>query len=507
MKIFDTRLIQEIDAYTIKHEPVASIDLMERAANACTDWIEHNTGSDSKFLIFAGPGNNGGDGRAIARLLTDHGFSDVTLYQLSLNSSLSPDAQINHDRLLKQGKVKVFDINSDTELPDIDTSGIIIDALFGTGLNRPLSGMPARVVQHINAAGCHIISVDIPSGLMGEDNAGNISDNIIQASDTLTFQFPKRSFLFAENEKFVGRWHILDIGLHQAAIITTPTQYHYLDEHIIAGKIKSRSTFSHKGTFGQALLISGSYGMMGAAILASKACLKSGAGLLTVHIPRLGYPIVQGAVPESVFSIDKSDHYFSGIASIQAYEAVGIGPGIGTGKETVAALETVFRNVVKPMVVDADALNIIAYKKEMLDILPKGTIITPHPREFDRMFGTSSSGYERNMMQIEMAHKLQVIIILKGAFTSVALPDGSCFYNSTGNPGMATAGSGDILTGIILSLLSQGYDPADAAKLGPYIHGLAGDLAAVDSGYNALIASDIINYLGKAFLKIERYGS
>ncbi|MBN2481879.1 MAG: NAD(P)H-hydrate dehydratase [Bacteroidales bacterium] len=505
MKVFDTAQIKEIDAYTIRHEPVASIDLMERAAKACAEWLEKEISRDAKFLVFTGPGNNGGDGWAIARLLVDRGFQHISVYHMIVGDAISADAGLNRQRLMEQGKAEINEIHHNSKLPEIEKSGIVIDALFGSGLSRPLSGLPASVVRHINAAGCRVIAVDIPSGLMGEDNTGNMPDHIICATDTLTFQFPKRSFFFQENERFTGRWHMLDIGLHPDAIGSTTTTFHYLEDQDVANKIKSRPRFSHKGTFGNALLIAGSYGMMGAAILASKACLRSGTGLLTAHVPKLGYPVIQGVVPETIFSIDRSDLYFSGISSIETFNAVGVGPGIGTGTETSRALEALFGNSDKPMVIDADALNIIARMKGMLDMLPEDTIITPHPREFDRIFGESSSGYGRNLLQTEMAEKYHIIIVLKGANTSVALPDGTCFFNSTGNPGMATAGSGDVLTGIILSLLAQGYEPADAATLGPFVHGLAGDLAAADFGYHALIASDIINYLGKAFLKLVTF--
>lgn len=515
MKIFDTAQIKEIDAYTIRHEPVASIDLMERAAGACADWlkkyitrdVKDASNGETEFIVFTGPGNNGGDGWAVARLLIDRGFQHVTVYHVIVGKEISPNAQTNKQRLMDQGKATIVEIHPRSRLPEIDRSVVVVDALFGSGLSRPLSGLPAGVVQHINATGCRVVSVDIPSGLMGEDNSDNVPDHIIHATHTLTFQSPKRSFFFSENESFTGRWHVLNIGLHQDAINATPSDFQYLEVQEVIGRLRSRSTFSHKGTFGNALLISGSYGMMGAAILASRACLRSGTGLLTAHVPGLGYPIIQNAVPESIFSIDKSEFCFTGIASIEAYDAIGVGPGLGAGPETIGALETVFRNSSKPLVVDADALNIIAQNMEMLNMLPENSVITPHPKEFDRIFGKSVSGYRRNLLQIEMAEKYHIVIVLKGAFTSVALPDGTCFFNSTGNPGMATAGAGDVLTGVILSLLSQGYDPADAATVGTYVHGLAGNLAADESGYYALIASDIVDHLGKAFNKLENHGS
>lgn len=507
MKIFDTRQIKEIDAYTIRHEPIPSIDLMERAAETCTSWLVKRTDRNAQFFVFAGPGNNGGDGWAIARLLIGRGYQDVTVYQLNIGNMISDDSRINRQRLIDQGKARIFEIHSESDLPEIDKNTIVIDALFGSGLSRPIAGLPASIIKHINVAGCRVIAIDIPSGLMGEDNSGNTHDHIIHATETITFQFPKRSFLFAENEKYVGQWHILDIGLHHEAIQSTPSNFQYIVFDDIVNALKPRSAFSHKGTFGHALLIAGSYGMMGAAILASKACLRTGVGLITSHVPRLGYPIIQAVVPESIFSIDKSDHRFTGIDLSEPYTALGVGPGIGTGAETIHAFEKLLKDFRKPVVIDADALNIIAQKKELLNIISPDSILTPHPKEFDRIFGNSQSGYARNILQIEMAQKFKIIIVLKGAHTSVALPDGTCFFNSTGNPGMATAGCGDVLTGMILSLLSQGYDPARAAILGPFIHGLAGDIAVGETGYHACIASDIIHSLGNAFVKLESHVS
>jgi hydroxyethylthiazole kinase-like uncharacterized protein yjeF len=505
MKIFETKEIREIDEHTIRNEPISSTDLMERAARGCLSWIIENLAPDTPFMVFTGPGNNGGDGWAIARLLADQGYEKVQLCHLQISHIISADSEINRKRLISQGKVPVTGISSESDFPVIDTHSIIIDTLFGSGLSRPLEGLSVSLVKHINTSGCRILSIDIPSGLMGEDNTDNLDSGIIRASVTLTFQFPKRSFFYAENEKYTGRWYIIPIGLHPGLIAQKETGFYYTGIEDLYGRLIKRMRFSHKGTYGHALLIAGSYGMLGAAILAARACLRSGAGLLTTHVPGAGYPIMQAVVPESVYSIDADEIRFSKCPSLEKYAAIGAGPGIGMDVKTASALESLLRSCNNPMVLDADALNIMAGSPEMLDMLLGNTIITPHPGEFDRLAGASENAFKRNQRQIEFSQKHRLIIILKGAYTSVTLPDGRCFFNSTGNPGMATAGCGDVLTGIVLSLLAQGYAPDEAAIIGTFIHGLAGDLAACETGEEALIASDVINNIGSAINKLHNH--
>jgi hydroxyethylthiazole kinase-like uncharacterized protein yjeF len=505
MKIFDTRQIREIDEYTIRNEPIPSVNLMERAAMGCVIWLKEKISSDSPIKIFAGPGNNGGDGWAIARLMADRGYKQINLYLLQISQIISPDSVINRKRLLEQQKVTVNEIREESDFPVITTDDVVIDALFGSGLSRPLEGMSVNLIKHINNFANRVYSIDIPSGLMGEDNTANPETGIIKATHTLTFQFPKRSFLFSENETYTGGWYIIPIGLHPDIIAEMHSDYYYLIHADLQCLFKKRRKFSHKGNYGHALLISGSYGMMGAAILAAKACLRSGAGLLTSHVPKSGLPVMQVSVPESICSIDKSKDYFTGFSKIQNYTAVGIGPGIGVSSQTIRAFRNLLNTCDRPMIIDADALNILAGNPEMLELLPENSILTPHPKEFDRIAGDSENGFRRNQRQIEFARRNKVIVVLKGAHTSIALPDGCCYFNSTGNPGMATAGSGDVLTGIILSLLAQGYPSSHAAMLGVFIHGLAGDIAADAVGQQALIASEIINHLAQAFIKFENY--
>jgi ADP-dependent NAD(P)H-hydrate dehydratase / NAD(P)H-hydrate epimerase len=505
MKVFEASQIREIDEYTILHEPIASVDLMERAASGCVEWLCARLKPDDHIKIFAGPGNNGGDGWAIARILANWGYMHISLYMLQISRIISNDSVVNRHRLQEQNKVPIFEISSENDFPRLDHHDLIIDALFGSGLSRPLDGLSASLVRHLNASGCPIFAIDIPSGLKTDDQGTNAENAVIRATHTLTFEFPKRAFFYAENAKYTGDWHIIPIQLHASIISEKETPYHYILPEDIQKIFRSRVKFAHKGLFGHALLIAGSYGMAGAAILAGRAALRSGVGLLTTHVPRAVYPIIQGSVPESIFDIDSDEQYFSGLSTEKQFSAVGIGPGIGTLDISVKAFESLLKNSDRPLVIDADALNILSEKPVLYSLLPAQSILTPHPGEFDRLAGKSDSGFVRNRKQIEFAQKYNVIVLLKGAYTSIAMPDGTCCFNSTGNPGMSTAGSGDVLTGIILSLLAQGYPPSDAALLGAFTHGLAGDLAASDFGHQSLIASDIINYLGKAFLKIENH--
>ena len=498
MKIFTSDQVRQIDKYTIENEPVTSIDLMERAARQITGWLTDYYDQRYSFAVFSGPGNNGGDGLAVARMLLQQ-FYKVTVYIIRISDKLSPDAKINYDRLKKLDNAEIYNIRDNDHLPELSENEIILDAIFGSGLNRHSDGLSARIIKHLNSLSNTRISIDIPSGLFGEDNTNNHAENIIKADLTLTLQFPLLSFFFAENEQYTGKWEVLPIGLAKNAIREIDSPYRYILSGDISVLLKKRKRFSHKGTFGNVLLIAGSYGMMGAAVLSAKAALRTGSGLVTVHLPGFGYQIVQIAVPEALISMDESDVIFSSVPELAGYNAIGIGPGLGSRINTQRALLDLLKKVKVPLVVDADGLNILSANEEWLHLLPAGTILTPHPKEFDRLAGESNNGYSRNQLQIEFARKYNAIVVLKGAFTSIALPDGSCYFNSTGNPGMATAGSGDVLTGIILSLLGQGYSPAHAALVGVYLHGLAGDLAAKAGSEESMIAGDIIEFIGNAY--------
>jgi NAD(P)H-hydrate epimerase len=502
MKVFSAQQVREIDRYTIEHEPILSIDLMERAANAIFCWIVNSYSSANWFYIFAGPGNNGGDGVALARMLVEVGYN-VKVFVFKTDIAFSSDLAVNIQRLQKQAIASIVNISSIDTIPIIPSNVIIVDALFGSGLSRLLEGVSKSIVDQINNSNAQVVSIDIPSGLFANENPVPNSSSVVKANFTLSLQFPKLSFFFTENSCFVGQWIVLPIGLHAKAIKETPTPYQFLNEEFVSNLVRKRLTFDHKGSYGHCLVVAGSYGMFGAATLSSKACLKAGAGLVTAHIPRIGYSIMQHSVPEVMVSVDENDWFLSSVSNVSKYSAIAIGPGLGTEERTEAALIAFLKNNTKPLVIDADALNIIASNKEYINYVSKGAIITPHPGEFDRLFGNSKSGYERLSMAIEMAQKFEIVIVLKGAFTQIVTPAGNVYFNCTGNPGMATGGSGDVLTGIIVSLLGQGYSNVNAAIIGVYLHGLAGNIAKKEMGEEAIIASDIIKSLGAAFSSIH----
>jgi len=501
MKILNSEQIRACDRFTIENESVASIDLMERAADAITDWLTGNYFyCDTQFTVFAGSGNNGGDALAVARKLAKM-FGGVTVYKLNIGNN-SPDCQQNLERLQSTDGVSVTFINKGDTMPEIKPDSVVIDGIFGSGLNRPVEGYWAELIEHINRSGNETIAIDIPSGLFCTDNRQNTCA-IVKATHTLSLQQPKLAFLLAENEQFVSDFDILPIGISQQAIDSAETPFGLTEKRDLARLVKPRPRFAHKGTFGHALLTAGSYQMSGAAVLAARACLHTGCGLLTAHVPQSAYQIMQTAVPEAILNIDDSQMEYSAPDCLQRFSAIGIGPGIGHCDAVRNGLAQLLQNFTAPMVIDADALNIIAANQEMFKLLKPNTILTPHPGEFDRLTHRHTTGYERLQTQIDLARQHNIIIVLKGAFTSVAMPDGTVRFNSTGNAGMATAGSGDVLTGIILSLLAQNYSPADAAVLGVGLHGLAGDIAARADGMEFVTASNIIDNIGKAFLKLK----
>ena len=501
MKIYTSRQVAEIDAYTIEHEPIASVDLMERAAEIIFTTIMDIYPHGHRFLVFCGPGNNGGDGLAVARFLACQGKC-IDFFLLYDKEKFSPDALVNYKRLEKASGVAFHPVNGIEDLPEIGQDAIVVDAMFGSGLSRPLSGLPLEVVKYINSCQAKVVSIDTPSGLPGEDCSGFPPEGIIQATHTLTLQFPKLSFLFPENEQFVGAFHVLPIGLHPYALATTPTHYHFVLASDVQPLVPKRPAFGHKGTFGHLLLIAGSKGMMGSSVLASRAAYRTGAGLVTSHVPAGQGQIVQITVPEVLVSEDVDSLCFSSNVNLNIYSTVAVGPGISTQPKARAALRQLLTEVKIPIILDADAINIISEERDLLEMLPPNTILTPHPKELSRLVGSWSNSFKRLELQQAFAQKYKVVLLCKGAFTTIALPDGDLLFNSTGNPGMATGGSGDVLTGIIGGLLAQGLTSANAAMLGVYLHGLAGDIAAAELGMQALTASDLVNYLSKAWLTI-----
>ncbi len=491
MQILSPQQIREWDAYTIAHEPILSIDLMERAARKCADCIIEHQFHKQSVIIFCGKGNNGGDGLAIARMLIEAGrFPDV--YVLGSSSKGTDDFEINLSRLQKVTN-KINFVFSENDFPQLTEQDVVIDALFGNGLNRPLQGLSEQLVRHINNFNTTTIAIDVPSGLFIDKSSK--ANAIIVARHTLTFQTLKLCFLVAENAPYFGNVKVLDIGLHPAFLQNLDSQLSLVSHLQMKSFLKKRNPFSHKGNFGHAMLIAGNKGKMGAAVLAARACLRSGVGLLTVNIPAQEFPILQISIPEAM-CVEREE--FKDVAS--TFSTVGIGPGLGTEAASKHILEAVLE-VNKPIVIDADALNIIAVNPEMLNKIPAGSILTPHPKEFWRLAGQTENEFERIQLALKLSVQYPFVWILKGHHTLVA-HKGKGWLNTTGNSGMAKGGSGDVLTGILTALVSQGYDTLQAALLGVYLHGLAADCALNTQTAETMIASDIIENLPSAFSKL-----
>lgn len=504
MKIFTSAQIHELDRYTIEHEPIKSVNLMERAAKAITRAVAEEWTTHTPVVVFAGPGNNGGDALAVARLLTNEGYK-VRTYLFNITNHLSDDCVTNRQRLLDGRHAKDFtEITAKFDPPELTADTLVIDGLFGSGLNKPLAGGFASLVKYINQSPAKVVSIDVPSGLMSEDNTYNVRANIIHATLTLTLHEKKLAFLFGDAQQFIGRLKVLDIRLSQEYIQKTEAQYYVLEESDVRSRLLHRDDFAHKGNMGNALIVAGSYGMSGAAILATRACLRSGAGKVTVHTPKKNYGVMQISVPEAVLHMDHEETAFTEAVDTDGFDALGIGPGLGCQETTAIAMIAQIRRAQCPIVADADALNILASHRAWMQQLPKGIIMTPHPKELDRLTGSpANADFERLHRTRELAQSLQAYIILKGHNSALCLPDGQVVFNPTGNSGMATAGSGDVLTGIITALLARGYHQHNACIVGMYLHGLAGDIAVKTLGKESLTASDIIDYLPHAFKHLD----
>jgi len=507
MKILSASQIREADAATIKNEPISSILLMERAARTFVDCMQELGFLNERFCfeVYCGPGNNGGDGLAIARLLSGQGFA-VNVFLLP-SSKHSDDYTENLHKLeaLKNENLNLFSSLPAMEVVSKKTEEkIILDALFGTGLNKPADGIAAEWIRHINGRKGLVLAVDIPSGMFADSPVENVNDPaVIRAAHTLTFQQPKLSFFFADQAPYVGFFHVLDIGLDKKFMDSLASPYAYVNTDFASNLLSPRAKFSHKGDYGHALIVAGSYGKMGAAVLAVQACLRSGAGLVSVHIPACGYEIMQTAAPEAMVYADEEKNTITSSIHLDPFNAVGVGPGIGMDKQTGNILKLLIQQSANPLVLDADALNLLGENKTWISFIPKGSILTPHPREFERLTGMKGSSFDRFVWQKEFSIKHGVYVVLKGANTSVSCPGGEVFFNATGNPGMAKGGSGDVLTGIITGLLAQGYVPQEAAVLGVYLHGLAGDIVAEHLSMEGMTAGDIAGALGEAFVQLR----
>lgn len=499
MKILPVEKIREADLFTINNEPVSDIDLMERAASECFYWCISNIPHHKRVFVFCGPGNNGGDGLAVARMMFYKGYT-VSVLLTGPEDRFSPNCAINYDRFKEIPGSDIRIIQKGDPLPEIREDDVILDALLGSGLTRPAESFIAEIINYINQCEVPVISIDVPSGLFCDvTNRKTKKSAIIHARYTLTFSPPKLGLFFQENDPFIGEWILLDIGIMKEFIEKVDVKNYFLDEQEIGKLLKKRNKYAHKGTFGHALLICGSLGKFGASVLSAKASLRSGAGLVTVRTPARGISIIQSSVPEVMVSVDPKDDYLSEVPDLGPYTSIGIGPGIGTSSQTARMVKLLIQNTSLPLLFDADAINILSENKTWLGFIPKNSIFTPHPKEFERLTGKSDDQFERNRIQREFSFKYQCYVVLKGAHSAVTTPDGSCYFNATGNPGMATGGSGDVLTGIIAGLMAQGYTSLESCLIGVYIHGLAGDIALIEKGYEALIAGDIIENLGKSF--------
>lgn len=494
-KILSAQKIRDWDAHTIRNEPVASIDLMERACRAFVLWYTEKFNASKKTGVVCGTGNNGGDGLGIARMLREWGYP-VKVWIVRSGTEGSADFNINLERL--KPLAEIVEIREKGDAMALDWCDIVVDGIFGSGLSRSPEGAYAYAIDQINQADATTVAIDIPSGLLVDSHS---SGAIVRADYTVTFQTPKLAFFLPGCYPYTGEWQAVDIDLSREYLKEVETDTYLLQRKDIRRLRRRRSTFGHKGDYGRALLVAGSYGKMGAAILASRAALRSGLGLLTVHIPGCGYSILQTAVPEAMASVDLGQQTVEAIPDpSEVADVIGVGPGLGTGPATVAALRRLLEVWRRPMVLDADALNIVSAHSGMLDLMPPLSILTPHPKEFERLAGPWKEDFEKLDLLKAFARRYNVIVVLKGAYSAIAAPDGNIYFNSTGNPGMATGGSGDVLTGILTGILAQGYNPLEASLMGTWLHGHAGDLAMVDKGYEGLIASDLIDYLPQAFL-------
>lgn len=467
--------IRRADAYTIRHEPVSSVDLMERASGVFVDrFMLHYPDKQQTISVYCGTGNNGGDGLAIARLLSEQGYHWISVIIARFGKKTTADFDTNFKRLKKTG-IAYKEILPGADLPE-EKSAILIDALLGSGLNKPLSGDFARLVKQLNSLNKTVVAVDAPTGLFTE---GEIpADAIVLKTDlVITFQQPKISFLLPESGPYIKKWEIVDIGLDKGFINSLHSPYQFVEEADIRKMLKPRPRFSNKGTFGHALIIAGKPETMGAALLCSTACAYTGAGLTTACIPESGLVALNTSQSE-IMAIVRSGKKLPKI-SWDKFSAVGIGPGLGKDEEGKTLIVALFKNYQKPIVIDADALNILSAEHKLLKNIPPQSIITPHMKEFDRLFGEHASWWQRIQTGLKKAAEHQIYIVLKNDYTITMTPNGKAFFNCTSNAAMASGGMGDVLTGVITSLLAQKYSPEQACIIGVYIHGKAGDELAL----------------------------
>lgn len=502
MKIFPSSILREIDNATCEAQHIDSLDLMESAAGAVSCEIISRFLPSQRIVVVAGPGNNGGDALAVARMLYEQGYKKIEVFLFNVVGKLSHDCDEERKKLITLEGIDFTEVKRDFAPPYLGENDLVIDGLFGSGLSRPLQGGFVMLARLINESGAYVISIDLPSGLSGEWNANVSRRDMVHANLTLSFQIPRLSFFFEENAEVIGEWKLLDIGLDDKKIKELPSEFMVVEARTVRPLLKPRRKFSGKRDYGSVLLMAGSTGMMGAAVLAAKATMRCGAGLVTVHSAKIGLQTLQTAVPVALFEPDKNENYITDMSVHHTHQVVAVGPGIGTNERTIDALEALIKKGTSPLILDADALNCIAKRPTLLNILPPQTIITPHIGEFDRIFGEHTNSEDRLKKAIDMAKYYNIIIVLKGHYTATVRPTGRVYFNSSGNPGMATAGSGDVLTGVIAAFVALGYRPEHAATIGVYVHGVAGDMAEAEFGESGLLASDIADNCGRAIRAI-----
>jgi len=498
MYILSSNQINKADKATLKSQEISSVELMERAATSCFEWLHYRLqGQNIKIHVFCGIGNNGGDGLVIARHLFQHGYN-VSCYVVNFSDKRSEEFLENYNRLKELGEWPQI-ISNENDFPAVSFEDIVIDAIFGNGLTREPSGFTKNLIKYINGTKVFTLAIDFPSGLFSDKSVTD-KTTVLKAGHTLTFQTPKLAFLLPENKDFINTWEVLDIGLDENFINSLSPKKYYITKNDIIPRYKPRNKWSHKGTFGHSLIMGGSFGKIGAATLATKAALKIGSGLVTAYIPKCGYQILQISVPEAMVEVD-CDNLLTYFNFKTKASVIGIGPGIGTSEKTMLGFETFIKENKLPLVVDADAINLLSKNPSLISFLPKNTILTPHPKELERLIGVWDNDYEKLNKAVEFSSKTNTILVIKGAHT-VIIDSEFMYFNSTGNPALATAGSGDVLTGIITGLVAQGYEPRNAAIFGVYLHGKTAELATQNTSYETFTASTILDYLSEAILDL-----
>jgi hydroxyethylthiazole kinase-like uncharacterized protein yjeF len=500
MKIFSKEQIYEGDKLTTEKQKISSTDLMERAGTQIFNWLHMRMqGAQVPIHVFCGIGNNGGDGLVVARHLVTHGYN-VKTYIVNCSDKRSKNFLINYDRIKNVTKDWPTLLSCTDDFSPIDANDIIVDAVFGIGINRPVDDWVKGLFNHFRASRAYTLAVDIPSGLY-TDKIPEDTEAIVTAGYTLSFQTPKLVFFLPDTAKYTAQWEAIDIGIDQEYIYKTKTEADLIGKHEVLPMYMPREKFSNKGTYGHSLIIGGSYGKIGAVTLASRATLAVGAGLVTAYIPKCGYTALQAAFPEAMVITDANEEKLTSINFDIEPTVIAFGVGVGTDAETVKAFETFLKNNKTPLVIDADGLNILSKKKALLKLLPEQTVLTPHPKELERLIGKWKDDFDKLKKTKTFSKKYNVIVVIKGANTITVFQD-KLYVNATGNPGLATAGTGDVLTGMITGLIAQGYKPLAASIFGVYLHGKSADLLIEDYGYQSLIASHVIGGISEAYLDL-----